>query len=154
MHWPCASHTSPPSASSATKALTRVVLPIPGSPVSNTVCRAPCRTRPRHWCRCANSRARPTSSGAGDASGVGGRGEGGGGRGGGGRGGGAKRREGANDATPPPMHRLDNPGRRRGLPQRFAQLANAHGQGGLGHHGVRPDRLQQSLFGDQLARLL
>src|SRR5262249_12950968 len=154
MHCPCASHTSPTPASSSTKALTMVVLPIPGSPVRNTVCRAPCRTRPRHWCRWVNSRSRPTSSGVGDAARGGEEGAGGRAGGGGGRGGGTAVGRMPNQPPPPPMHGLDEPGRLCGLLQRFAQVANAHGQGGLGHHGVRPDCLQQGFFGDQLARLL
>src|SRR5262245_55179951 len=134
MHCPCASHTSPSAAAASTNACTTVVLPIPGSPVSHTTCRAPCRTCASHCRSWANTPSRPTSSG-----------------------GGARTRgdpwEGPNEPIPPPMDRPDEPRGLRGLAQRLAQLANACGQHALAHYGVRPDGLQQGLFGDQLARV-
>src|SRR5262249_15692169 len=89
MHCPCASHTSPSAAAASTNACTTVVLPIPGSPVSHTTCRAPSRTCASHCRSWANTPSRPTTSGGGGGRGGGGGGGGGGGRGGGGRGGGA-----------------------------------------------------------------
>ena len=118
----------------------------PGSPVRNTICRAPCRTRSSHWCRWVSSRSRPTSSGGGTV----GAGRSGRRRWEGGRG---DRGEVPDEPIPPPMHRLDEPRGLRRLPQHLAQLANAAGEHGVTHHRLRPDGLQQGLFGDQLTRL-
>jgi len=48
------------------------------------------------------------------------------------------------------VHRLDEARGLHRITQGRAQLANADGQGGLTHCRVRPGRLQQGVFGQQL----
>ena len=55
---------------------------------------------------------------------------------------------------PAPVDRLDV---LRGLgrvPQHLPQLADAHGQGGIADHHLRPDRGKERFFGDQLPGML
>jgi hypothetical protein len=65
IHCPRANHTVSLIPSCATKASTRVVLPIPASPVTNTTWRVPWSACVHHWCSCAISACRATSSAGG-----------------------------------------------------------------------------------------
>ena len=60
MHCPRPSHTASAGATCATKASTRVVFPMPASPVMNTSWRVPWRACFHRRCNCASSASRAT----------------------------------------------------------------------------------------------
>ena len=57
------------------------------------------------------------------------------------------------EPIPPAVHRLDKAGGARLIAQHPAQRAHGHREDGLTHHRVGPDRLEQRVFGHELARL-
>ena len=59
----------------------------------------------------------------------------------------------ANEAVAAPVHRLDKARHPGVITQRLAQLAHADGQRHLAHRRLRPEGLEQSRFGEQLARV-
>ena len=59
----------------------------------------------------------------------------------------------ANEPIAPAVHRLNEPRLPGIVPQCMPQFANADLQDHVTYHGLRPDRLKQGFFGQQLARV-
>ena len=118
---------------------------MPASPVTKPTQRSPRRACASQPCSVPSSASRPTAAPGGTAAGAGATGRPGAGPGSG-------RRQRADEAIPPPVHRLHILRRARRVPQRLPNLADTHHQGRLAHHGVGPGGLEQRLFRHQLAR--
>jgi hypothetical protein len=59
----------------------------------------------------------------------------------------------ADETVPAPVHRLDEVWGLGVIPQRLAQLTNADGQHDLTDRRLRPQGLEQGVFGEELIRV-
>ena len=136
----------PEAAATATlrNALTIVVFPIPGSPVTNTTCRSPTSARSSHSFMRASSdsrprrwlRARPALVNSGAAVGV--------------MPGCGLLRNSTDETVAAPMRGLDEPRRLGVVAKRLAQLPDAVLQNGIGDERSRPHGVEQLLLRHEL----